>query len=210
MAGIVDKVFKAYDIRGLYREEITEDLAWKVGHASAQFLRSLLTGYERGQTSSNRLVVGRDMRPHSESLARALIEGITSSGAGCVDIGMVDTPMVYFAINHLHACGGIQVTASHNPIEYNGFKISGLKARPVGENTGLKEVKHIASTMRRMPAAGALAPVQQVDLWEEYRRHVLRFFKVSRRLKVAIDASNGMGGKMVPAVFGEADVEIIP
>jgi phosphomannomutase len=138
--GAIDRVFKAYDIRGLYGEEIDEDVAWKVGHAAAQFLRSLLSGYDRGQAESNRLVVGRDMRSHSEPLTQAMIEGITASGAGCVDIGMVDTPMIYFAVNHLGACGGIQVTASHNPMEYNGFKIAGQKARPVGQNTGLREI----------------------------------------------------------------------
>jgi len=207
---VIDKVFKAYDIRGLYGEEIDEDLAWKVGHAAAQFLRSLLSGYERGQASSNRLVVGRDMRPHSDPLAEAMIDGITSSGIGCVDIGLCDTPMIYFAVNHLGACGGIQVTASHNPIEYNGFKISGAKARPVGDDTGLKEIKHIVSTLRRMPPGASLAPAQKADLWSEYRDHVLRFLRVPRRLKVVVDASNGMGGKMFPEVFDGTDLDLIP
>ncbi len=206
----IEKVFKAYDVRGLYGEEVTEDLAWKIGHASGQFLRSLLSGYERGQAASNRVVVGRDMRPHSESLVQAMVEGITSSGAGCIDIGLCDTPMVYFAINHLGACGGIQVTASHNPIQYNGFKISGAKARPVGANTGLKEIQHIVSTLRRMPIGASLAPAQKVDLWSEYRSHVLKFLKTPRRLKVVVDASNGMGGKMFPAIFSGTDIEILP
>ena len=207
---VIDKVFKAYDIRGIYGREIDEDLAWKVGHAAGQFLRSLLTGYDRGQASANRLVVGRDMRPHSEPLSRAMIEGITSSGVGCVDIGLCDTPMVYFAINHLGACGGIQVTASHNPIEYNGFKISGTKARPVGRNTGLMEIQHIVSTLRRMPISASLAPAQQIDLWDEYRQHVLHFLRTPRALKVVVDASNGMGGKMVPAVFDNTGIDILP
>ncbi|HUU22123.1 MAG TPA: phosphomannomutase/phosphoglucomutase [Phycisphaerae bacterium] len=208
---VIDKVFKAYDIRGLYGEQIDEDLAWKVGHATAQFLRSLLSGYDRGQASNNRLVIGRDMRPHSESLHTAAIQGITSSGAGCVDIGMVDTPMLYFAINHLSACGGLQVTASHNPIEYNGFKIAGAKARPVGQNTGLNEIQHIASTLRRMPIGASLGPVRQEDLWGAYRKHVHRFLRPSRKLKVVVDASNGMGGKMFPAIFdGVAELEIVP
>jgi len=207
----IEKVFKAYDIRGIYGEEIDEDLAWKVGHATAQFLRSLLSGYERGQAASNRLVVGRDMRPHGVPLLEAMIQGITSSGVGCVDIGLCDTPMVYFTVNHLGACGGIQITASHNPMEYNGFKISGTKARPVGQNTGLKEIQHIVSSLRRMPAGASLASsAQQMDLWDEYRRHVLGFLRTPRRLKVVVDASNGMGGKMFPAVFGETDIEIIP
>ncbi len=206
----LEKVFKAYDIRGIYPKEIDEDLAWKVGHACGQFLRSLLTGYERGQASSNRLVIGRDMRPSSESLSQAAIEGITSSGAGCTNIGQCDTPMVYFAINHLGTCGGIQVTASHNPIQYNGFKISGAKARPVGVDTGLKEIQRIATAVRRMPVEASVAPAGQADLWDPYRKHVLKFLRVPRRLKVVVDASNGMGGKMIPQIFGDTDVKIVP
>ncbi len=205
-----DKVFKAYDIRGLYGDEIDEDFAWKVGHATAQFLRSVLTGYERGQASSNRMVVGHDMRPHSKPLLAAMIEGISASGAECVDIGLCDTPMVYFAVNHLSSCGGIQVTASHNPLEYNGFKISGLRARPVGESTGLKEIQHIVNALRRMPAGASLAAVHQVDLWDEYRKHVLKFLRTPRQLKVVVDASNGMAGKMIPAIFSETNIKIIP
>ena len=207
----IDKAFKAYDIRGIYGEDVDEDLAWRIGHATAQFLRSLLTGYERGQAASNRLVIGRDMRPHSEPLLEAMVEGVTSSGIGCIDIGLCDTPMVYFAVNHLGACGGIQITASHNPIEYNGFKISGARARPVGRDTGLKEIKHIVSTLRRMPPGASMASeAQQMDLWDEYRGHVLAFLDTPRRLKVVVDASNGMGGKMFPAVFGETDMDIVP
>ncbi|MDY7010154.1 MAG: phosphomannomutase/phosphoglucomutase [Planctomycetota bacterium] len=204
------KVFKAYDIRGVYSTEIDEDLAWKIGFAAGQFLRSLLRGYDRGQASANRLVVGRDMRPHSQSLSDNLIEGIIASGLSCVDVGMCDTPMIYFAVNHLGACGGVQVTASHNPIEYNGFKVSGLKARPVGEDTGLKEIRHIVSTLRRIPQGETSAKVEQMDLWSDYRGHVLQSLKLSRPLKVAVDASNGMAGKMMPEIFDAADLEIIP
>ena len=204
------KVFKAYDIRGLYGKEIDEDLAWKIGHATGQFLRSLLSGYDRGQASANRIVVGRDMRPHSEPLAKHLMEGVLASGISCADIGMVDTPMVYFAVNHLGACGGIQVTASHNPMEYNGFKISGQKARPVGENTGLKEICHIVSTLRRTPPGQTAAQTQAVELWAEYRSHVLGFLKLAGGLKVVVDASNGMAGKMMPLVFDGTGLELVP
>ena len=206
----VEKVFKAYDVRGLYGSEITEDLAWGIGHASGSFLRSLLSGYERGQGHSNRLVVGHDMRPHSPSLRDALIEGITSSGVGVMDIGMVDTPMVSFAINHLETCGGIQVTASHNPVEYNGFKISGQKGKPVGAESGLKEIARITASLKRMPIGASQAPVTKIDLWSEYRAHVMKFLKPSRPLKVAVDASNGMGGKMIPALFGDTMLQIVP
>ena len=206
----LDKVFKAYDIRGVYPAEIDEQFAWKVGYASGQFLRSLLSGYDRGQASANRLVVGRDMRPHGDPLSRHLIEGILASGLSCVDLGMVDTPHIYFAINHLGTCGGIQVTASHNPMEYNGFKISGQKARPVGENTGLKEVRHIVSAIRRTPRGDDNVHVQQMDIWPQYRKHVLGFLRLARPLKVAVDASNGMAGVMMPHVFDGTELETVP
>jgi phosphomannomutase len=206
----LEAVFKAYDIRGLYGSQLTEDMAWKIGHAAAQFLRSVLTGYDRGQSTTNRVIVGHDVRPHSQSLTDSMLEGISASGISCVDIGLCDTPMIYFAINHLGACGGIQVTASHNPVEYNGFKISGFKARPIGEDTGLKEIRRIVSTLKRMPIGAAMAPAQCADLWMPYREHVHNFLKTTRRMKVVVDASNGCAGKMIPTVFEGVDVEIIP
>ena len=206
----LEKVFKAYDIRGVYPDDVDEELAWKVGYAAGQFLRSLLSGYDRGQASVNRLVVGRDMRPHGEPLTQHLTEGILASGLSCVDLGTVDTPMVYFAVNHLGACGGIQVTASHNPPEYNGFKISGQKARPVGENTGLTEIRHIVSVIRRTPPGTDNVHVQQRDLWAEYRAHVQQFLWLGGPLKVVVDASNGMAGKMIPAVFDGGELEVVP
>ena len=206
----LDDIFKAYDIRGVYPSQVDEEIAWKVGYATGQFLRSLLSGYDRGQASSNRLAVGRDMRPHGRPLTEHLMQGILASGLSCVDLGQVDTPMVYFAINHLGACGGVQVTASHNPIQYNGFKISGQKARPVGENTGLKEIKHIVSTIRRTQTAAGQVQIQPMDLWGEYARHVRQFLKLSRPLKIAVDASNGMAGKMMPNVFDGTELEIVP
>ncbi|MBT3199943.1 MAG: phosphomannomutase/phosphoglucomutase [Phycisphaerales bacterium] len=209
MAGI-DDVFKAYDIRGIYGDGIDEDLAWKIGHASAQFFRSLLSGYDRGQFTANRMVIGRDMRPHGKFLSDALVEGVTATGTTCIDLGMVDTPMIYFAVNHLGALGGLQITASHNSMEYNGFKLCGQKAKPVGENTGLREIKHIISTLGRMPTSASIAMHQEMDLWDEYRKHVHGFLKMSRPLKVVIDALNGMGGVMVSKLFDGTMMEIIP
>jgi len=201
-------IFKAYDIRGLYPEQLDEEAAWKIGHAAAKFLRSLLRGYERGQANTQSLCVSRDMRTHSKSLTRALIEGMNASGANVIDIGMIDTPQMYFAINHLGTCGGVQVTASHNGPEYNGFKISGLGARPVGEDTGLKEIKHIATALLHTKAKLS-GSVEKYDLTEDYKKHVLKFLESDiRRVKIVIDASNGMAGKMVPAIFEDLPIEI--
>jgi len=202
-------IFKAYDIRGIYPDEVNEEDAWKIGCAAARFLPSLVRGYERGLADSHSLCVGRDMRKHSPALAEALIEGMRSTGASVIDIGMVDTPQMYFAINHLGACGGVQVTASHNPAKYNGFKISGLGAKPVGEDTGLKDIKHLATALvhTKGKATGA---IKKLDLTEQYKKHVLKFLKPNiKNLKIAIDASNGMAGKTLPAVFGDLPIEII-
>ena len=202
-------IFKAYDIRGIYGEQFNEEDAWKIGSATAQFLRSLLRGYERGQANMQSLCVGRDMRTHSEPLAQALIEGMISTGANVIDIGMIDTPQMYFAINHLGTCGGVQVTASHNPAKYNGFKISGLGAKPVGADTGLKDIEHIAMAMLHTKGIASGSVLKQ-DLTQAYKSHVLKFLNPKiKELKIAIDASNGMAGKMVPAIFNDLPIEII-
>jgi phosphomannomutase len=127
-----------------------------------------------------------------------------------IDVGMIDTSFIYFAINHLDTVGGIMTTASHNPVQYNGFKISGPKAKPIGAASGLDDIKRIAATLR-IGQTGLNGKYEQQDLWKEYRSHVLKFLQLKRPLRVAIDASNGMAGKMVPAVFGSVpNLEIIP
>ena len=202
-------IFKAYDIRGVYPDQVDETAAWKIGHGAAQFLRSLLRGYERGQANAQSVCVGRDMRTHSPALVKALTEGMNAAGANVIDIGMIDTPQMYFAINHLGTCGGVQVTASHNPAQYNGFKISGIDAKPVGVDTGLKEIKHIATSLvhTRIKPDGL---VEKCDLTEEYAGHVLKFLNPRlKQLKMVIDASNGMAGKMVPAIFADLQIEMI-
>jgi len=203
-------IFKAYDIRGIYPDQLDEKAAWKIGHATAQFLRSMLRGYERGLSNAQSVCVGYDMRTHSPSLAKALIEGMNAARTNVIDIGMIDTPQMYFAINHLGTCGGVQVTASHNPAKYNGFKISGQQAKPIGADTGLKDIKHIATALLHTLGRPD-GSVERCDLTQEYKRHVLKFLEPNRRsLKVVVDASNGMAGKMVPAIFGDvSDLELI-
>jgi phosphomannomutase len=203
------EIFKAYDIRGIYPDQLNEEDAWKIGFATARFLPALLHGYDRGQANARTVCVGRDMRSHSEPLAEALIDGITSAGIDVIDIGMVDTPFMYFAINNLGACGGVQVTASHNPAKYNGFKVSGPGAKPVGEDTGLKDIKHIALSLLHTKG-NSTGTILKNDLTEEYKKYVLKFLQPGlRKLKIAVDASNGMAGKMLPAVFSGMGLKII-
>jgi phosphomannomutase len=208
---MIEKIFKAYDVRSTYPNPLNEEAAWKVGHATAQYLkRSRQNSTDRVKLEDT-LVVGRDMRPSSPSLAKALIEGIRSVGMNVIDLGVIDTSMIYFAINHLDAVGGIQTTASHNPIQYNGFKISGPKAKPIGAASGLDDIKRIADSLQRVGQTGLSGKLTQQDLWAEYRKHVLQFLQLKRPVKVVIDASNGMAGKMVPAIFDNIpNLQIVP
>ncbi len=203
------EIFKAYDIRGIYPDDFNEEDAWKIGHAAARFLPTLVKGYERGLQYSQSVCVGRDMRVHSESLANALIEGIRSAAIGVIDIGMIDTPQMYFAINFLKTCGGVQVTASHNPAKYNGFKISGRAAIPIGADSGLKEIKHLATALLHTKG-NPTGSLEQRELWPEYKKHVLQSLRRNlRKKKVAIDASNGMAGKAVPLLFADVPLEVV-
>jgi phosphomannomutase len=154
------------------------------------------------------IVVGRDMRASSPALTKALIQGITDHGGNVIDVGMIDTSMIYFAINHLDCAGGVMVTASHNPPQYNGFKVSKRKAKPVGETSGLAEIRKHAAMVDKATLVKAGGRVEQRDLWPAYAKHVRSFLDTStrdgsnRRLKVVIDASNGMAGTMMPKIFG--------
>src|SRR4051812_46733083 len=204
---MIEKIFKAYDVRAVYPQPLNEDAAWKVGHATAQFLKR--SQANAGVKLQDTMVVGCDMRPSSPSLVKSLIDGILSTGLNVIDVGMIDTSMIYFAINHLDTVGGIQTTASHNPIQYNGFKISGPKARPIGAASGLDDIRRIATTLR-VGQTGLKGTSQEMDLWPQYREHVLEFLNLRRKLKVVVDGSNGMAGKMVPAIFNNVrNLEIV-
>ena len=171
---MIEKIFKAYDVRATYPTPLNEEAAWKVGHATAKYLqrnRQNLPPEQRVKLEST-IAVGRDMRPHSPDLAKALSDGIRSTGTSVIDVGMIDTSFMYFAINHLDCVGGIQVTASHNPINYNGFKISGPKAKPIGSATGLDDIKRIAGTLR-VGNTGLNGDHMEIDLWKSYQEHVL-------------------------------------
>jgi phosphomannomutase len=199
---MIEKIFKAYDVRATYPSPLNEEAAWKVGHATAMYLKRSREKLDadRKVALEDTIVVGRDMRPHSPALAQALCDGIRSVGYNVIDVGLIDTSFIYFAINHLGCVGGIQTTASHNPVNYNGFKISGPRAKPIGAATGLDDIKRIASGLR-MGQTGLNGKYEQQDLWNDYRAHVLKFLDLKRPLNVVVDASNGMAGVMVPKVF---------
>jgi len=201
---MLGRVFKAYDIRGVYPDPLTDQMAWQIGYGCARFL--LADAEAAGETTPmmKNVLVGRDMRVSSPTLSEKLIAGLTNGGASVIDIGLVDTPHMYFAINHLDCAGGIVVTASHNPPQYNGFKVSKRQAKPVGEATGLAEVrKQAAMVDRTLIGAERNGRVETRDFWDAYRKHVLKHCDLGgKSLKVVVDASNGMAGTMCPAVFG--------
>lgn len=193
---MIGKIFKAYDVRATYPDPLNEPVARAVGCATGEFLR------QQNQGRPGDVLVSRDMRPHSPQLAAALTEGIRSTGLNVIDLGMCDTSFMYFAINFLNAIGGVQTTASHNPINYNGFKISGPQARPIGADTGLKEIQSLAQAAEKAPRRPPVGTLREMDLWSEYRKHILQFLAPPKRpLTVFIDGSNGMAGKLVPKVF---------
>jgi phosphomannomutase len=206
---MLGKVFKAYDIRGTYPDPLNEKMSWQIGYGTGRFLiESAEAAGERTPMMRN-LVIGRDMRTHSPSLRDALVQGINDANAHVIDVGMVDTPFVYFAINYLDCAGGVQVTASHNPPNYNGFKISTRQAKPVGEQTGLAEIRKAAATVDQTIKGKGSGRIEQRDLWEPYIAHVRRFLNTNgRKLKVVVDASNGMAGTSVPRIFGKKGKDI--
>ena len=174
-------VFKAYDIRAVYPKPLNEKLAWHIGYAVGQYLTHEAAEIGHDDPMMRHIIVGRDMRKSSPSLAQSLKQGIRDFGAHVVDVGKVDTPFVPFAINHLGCCGGVQVTASHNPAHYNGFKISKIRAMPVGMETGLDEIRRFAALVDRDKATARHGREESRDLWGAYRRHVLQALEPTLR-----------------------------
>ena len=173
-------IFNKDDIVGVYPDQLNEEDAWKIGCATARFLRSLLRGYERGQANMQSLCVGRDLGTHSDSMAKALIEGMNSTGTNVIDVGTIDTPQMYFAIHHLGTCGGVQVTASQHPAKFSGFKIAGLGAKPISADTGLQDIEHIAMAMLHTKS-NSTASVTTRNLTAEYKKHVSKFLRPKTR-----------------------------
>lgn len=202
---MLGRVFKAYDIRGTYPDLLTDQMAWQIGYGASKFLRADAEAAGDTTPMMRNVVVGRDMRHSSPSLTKNLIQGINDQGGDVIDIGLCDTSMIYFAVNHLDCAGGVMVTASHNPPQYNGFKISKRLAKPVGEATGLADIRKHAAMVDKLTMVKQHGRVEQRDLWAAYAKHVRSFLDMgSEKLKIVIDASNGMAGTMIPKVFGKS------
>ena len=185
------KVFKAYDVRGIYPDELDEEGAYAIGRAYVE------------QFEPRRMAVGRDMRLSSPQMAAAAIRGAADAGAEVLDLGLVATEMLYFAVGELGLDGGIEVTASHNPKQYTGMKIVRRGALPVGGESGLLDVRDRALRVGDLRGGGGEERVSAVDIWPAYVDRVMSFIDVSALgpLTVVIDAANGMAGAMLPPVL---------
>jgi phosphomannomutase len=192
------KVFKAYDVRGIYPDELDEAGAHSIGRAYVE------------EFEPRRIAVGRDMRLSAPAMADAVMRGAAEAGAGVLDLGMVGTEMLYFAVGELGLEGGIAVTASHNPKEYTGMKIVRRGALPVGGDSGLLDIRTRAMGDGEGDASvpGTIAPY---DIWPAFVERVLSFVDVAelKPLRVVIDAANGMAGAMLPPVLERLPIEAL-
>ena len=190
-------IFKAYDIRGIYPDDLADELAEKIGTAAAHMLA--------GRT----IVVGRDMRVSSPAIAAAVIRGLTRAGADVVDIGQVTSPMVTFAVAQFAYDGGVMVTASHNPARYAGMKLCRKGAEPVSYDSGIDEIERRVRD-DDLPAAPAPGSVTPRDVLPEYLDHLAQAAEGIHDLKLVIDAGNGMAGMLMPRLFERIDAQVVP
>jgi phosphomannomutase len=193
------KVFKAYDVRGIYPDELDEEGAYAIGRGLAE------------EIEPDRIAVGRDMRVSSPTMAEAFMRGAAEAGADVLDLGLVGTEMVYFAVGDLGLDGGAMVTASHNPKEYTGFKIVRAGALPIGGESGLLDIRDRAMADREASLRRKPGRVEQHDIWSSYVDRVLSFVDVAaiKPLRIVIDAANGMAGAMLPPVLDRLAVEVV-
>lgn len=192
--------FKAYDVRGIYGDDVTEDLAYQVGRAFVAY------------TGAKRVIVGRDMRDSGVTMSQALIRGLTEAGADVEDIGLASTDMMYFAVIDREADGGIAVTASHNPAKYNGLKCVREKAIPMGLGSGLEEIEARVRSGNLGDKAATPGTVSQINVLDDFVAFMHSFVPPDslKPLKVVIDAGNGMGGLILPKLFEKTPVQVTP
>ena len=184
--------FHAYDIRGVYNVDFDRETAYKVGY----FIPELL--------GTDRVLVGRDCRVSSDEIHDYLIRGITDAGADVYDLGLATTPMVYFGTAEYGFKASVQITASHNPAQYNGMKVSRENALPVGLDNGLGQIRDWIDSGRPCPAAGKKGQVHAMDIHKAYLDFLLKFRQDWSSLKIAMDVSNGMACLYVKEIFGDA------
>jgi phosphomannomutase len=188
---INSSIFKAYDVRGLYPQEVDEEAARLIGRGFVAYLKA------------KRIAVSRDMRLSSPSLAAAFIEGATAQGADVVDYGMMGTDMLYFAVARDGHDGGVQITASHNPKEYNGIKMVRKEAFPLSGDAGIGDIRDMIVSNALPPTAPSSGKVTQSNVVDDYVKHVLSFIDVSiiKPFNIVLDAGSGIAGMVAPLLF---------
>ena len=193
----LDRIFKAYDVRGVVPDDLDAELARRIGGAFAEW------------TGLPKIVIGRDCRLSSPELAAAIADGATARGVDVVDLGLASTDLLYFASGKLDL-PGVMLTASHNPKQYNGIKFCLPGARPVGEETGLRDIRAIVERPEQPAAVADRGTIEHRDMLDPYTEHVLGFIDASsmRPLTVVADTANGMGGLVVPAVMARLPVTL--
>lgn len=184
--------FKAYDVRGKLGEELNEHIAYRIGRAFAQYL------------DAKKIVLGGDVRATSEALKQALAKGIMDCGCDVLDLGMTGTEEVYFAAFNLDVDGGIEVTASHNPIDFNGMKLVRRGAQPVSGDTGLKDIQQLAQS-QAFKAASKQGELTQYNIRNDYIKHILTYINLKklRPMKLVVNSGNGAAGPVVDSVEAE-------
>lgn len=190
-------LFKAYDIRGIVPDELDAKKAYAIGRATAHFI------------GEGPIAVGRDARSHSPELTAALIDGVLDEGIDVIELGLTATPMLYFGVETLNAAAGIMVTASHNPGEYNGFKICRAHAVPVGEDTGLREIEALLDARMVAEKAATRGQSTSYDVGEGYAEHALSVGENFPALKVAIDCGNGMASVGLDRILEKLPIEVV-
>lgn len=186
-------IFKAYDIRGIYPGQLNEDAAEKIGRAFVVF------------TGAKKVVVGRDMRPHSEPLFHALAKGLMEQGADVIDLGLCSTPMSYHANGKLGADGSIMITASHNPGEWNGFKLCRAQAVPISGATGIQDIEDLVSG-DVWPTPARTGTMSNFDIAAEYAKFLRSHVKFNRKLKIVVDYANAMGSYEIKGIEDLFDI----
>jgi phosphomannomutase len=192
-------LFKAYDVRGVVPDELDPDIAYRIGRALVTFL------------NVDSVCVGRDMRLSSPALAGGLIDGIRDQGADVVDIGLISTDGLYFAVGKFGFPAGVMITASHNPGEYNGFKLCRAEARPISIDDGIAEIRDLVIQNVFVDAEERGGLIER-DVTDDFIDHALSMIDVSvvKPFSIAVDAGNGMAGKILPEVFKRLPCKLIP
>jgi phosphomannomutase len=201
-------IFKSYDVRGVYPSELSDDVAYAIGRCFVPLLGSRRPK-ENGRT---KVVVGRDMRPSGVNLCDAFASGASEAGADVVDIGMVSTDALYFAVGKFAFDGGVMITASHNPAQYNGLKFTRSQAQAISLDTGLATIRDELVSGALPAKAAASGAVSERNVLDAFAQHCLSFVDPSKikPFRIAVDAGNGMAGETVPHVFKSLPCELVP